>query len=258
MSYDKFMLYRKLEELDVELVTMKNYVNNASSPISINYDLLSKIFWTDDGGFLDNEYDEVVNYWNRAWRSLCDNKGVAFHLGDGYVQVGLLDITDFDNVDKTMSNILSRALGDKRRFLRYENLKDLSRLNLNKLHENGVTYRIIDDAINYINNSITSELKVVSDVRSSIWKDARTSDMIDFFAKELFDAYKWAYDDVVKDLEELVQNPKTHTIAQELLDELNDGFFGIWYNKTIKNNQLLSRISEIAEIRNQLMRKLSE
>lgn len=82
--------------------------------------------------------------------------------------------------------------------------------------------------------------------------------MIDFFAKELFDAYKWAYDDVVKDLEELVQNPKTYTIAQELLDELNDGFFGIWYNKTIKNNQPLSRILEIAEIRNQLMRKLSE
>lgn len=256
MSYDKFMLYRKLEELDVELVKMKNYVNNASSPIIINYDLLSKIFKTDDGGFLDNEYDEVVNYWNRAWRSRCDNKGVAFYLGDGYVRVGLLDITDFDNVDKTMSNILSRALGDKRRFLRYENLKDLSRLNLKKLHENGVTYNVINDVINYINNLTTSELKVVSDVRSSIWKDARTSDMIDFFAKELFDAYKWAYDDVVKDLEELVQNPKTQTPAKELLDELHDGFFGIWYNKTIKNNQSLGRISEMAETRNKLKRLL--
>ena len=155
-----------------------------------------------------------------------------------------------------MSNILSRALGDKHGSLTMADLKDLDRLDLKKLSNNGVTVEVINQAIGYLNNLINIEIHKMYEIWIDITNESFGLELIDFFKRRMVDTYEFAYDDVLVDICELEKHEQTKDVALEIFHELYEGAFGICYNGTIKDKQSLSRISEIAEIRNKLQRLL--
>ena len=260
MSYNEVELFESIEELSTVFRKTRDRVYDVHRLIRVDYDTVSKIFWTDDGGFLDNEYTLAVDSLNRRWSNWCKNTGLAFRREPNGVRIGLLDITDFDNgIEVTMSNILSKALGEKYGSLTMDDLKDLDRLDLKKLSNDGVTVEVINQAIGYLNNLMNVEIHKMYEIWIDITNESFGLELIDFFKRRMVASYKLAYDDVFADICELTKHEQTKDVAQEIFDELYEGaFFGIWYESTIKSKQSLSRILEIAEIRNQLMRKLSE
>lgn len=259
MSYNEVELFKSIEELSTIFRKTRDRVYDVHRLIRVDYDTVSKIFWTDDGGFLDNEYTLAVDFLNRRWSNWCKNTGLAFRREPKGVRIGLLDITDFDNgIEVTMSNILSKALGEKYGSLTVDDLKDLDRLDLKKLSNDGVTVEVINQAIGYLNNLMNVEIHKMYEIWIDITNESFGLELIDFFKRRMVDVYAFAYDDVLVDIFELEKHEQTKDVALEIFHELYEGAFGIWYESTIKSKQPLSRISEIAEIRNQLMRKLSE
>ena len=260
MSYNEVELFKSIEELSTVFRKTRDRVYDVYRLIRVDYDTVSKIFWTDDGGFLDNEYTLTVDSLNRRWSNWCKNTGLVFRREPNGVRIGLLDVTDFDNgIEVTMSNILSKALGDKHVSLTMADLKDLDKLDLKKLSNNGVTVEVINQSIGYLNNLMNVEIHKMYEIWIDITNESFGLELIDFFKRRMVEPYKLAYDDVFEDICELMKYEQTKDAAQEIFDELyEEAFFGIWYESTIKSKQSLSRILEIAETRNQLMRKLGE
>lgn len=139
-----------------------------------------------------------------------------------------------------------------------DDLKDLDRLDLKKLLNDGVTVEVINQAIGYLNNLMNVEIHKMYEIWIDITNESFGLELINFFKRRMVDVYAFAYDDVLVDIFELEKHEQTKDAALEIFHELYEGAFGIWYESTIKSKQSLSRILEIAEIRNQLMRKLSE
>lgn len=258
MSYNEVELLRSIEELSAVLKQTRARLYDGSRLIRVDYDTISKIFWTNDGGFLDSEYTEAVDVLNQRWSNWCKNDGLMFRRESAGVRIGLLDITDFDGgIEATMFNVLSRALGDKSDLLKMTDLENLNELDLKQLSDNGVDVEVINHAIDYLRNSLNSAIDKLYDVWTDITNESFGLELINFFKRRMVDAYKVAYDDVFTDICELMKHEQTKEAAQEIFDELYEGaFYGIWYESIIKSRQSLSRISEIAETRNKLQRLL--
>ena len=258
MSYNEVELLKSIEELSAVLKRTRERLYDGSRLIRIDYDTVSKIFWTDDCGFLDSEYTGAVDVLNQRWNNWCKEAGLIFRREPSGVRIGLLDITDLDNgIESTMSNVLARALGDKSDLLKMADLQNLNELDLKKLSNDGVDAEVINRAIDYLRNSLNSEIDKLYDVWTDITNESFGLELINFFKRRMVDAYKIAYDDVFADICELMKHEQTKDAAQEIFDELYEGaFYGIWYESMIKSKQSLSRILEIAEIRNKLQRLL--
>lgn len=255
MSYNEVELFKSIEELSTVFRKTRDRVYDVHRLIRVDYDTVSKIFWTDDGGFLDNEYTIAVDSLNRRWSNWCKNTGLAFRRESNGVRIGLLDITDFDNgIEVTMSNVLSRALGDKSELLKMTDLQNLNELDLKQLSDNGVGVGVINGAIDYLRNSLNSEIDKLYDVWTDITNESFGLELIDFFKRRMVDSYNFAYDGVVIDIWELTRNEQTKEAAQKIFDEMCRGHFRTWYEGTIKNKQSLGRIYELAEMRNNLQR----
>ena len=56
MSYDEVELFKSIEELSTVFRKTGDKVYDVHRLIQVDYDTVRKIFWTDDGRFLDNEY----------------------------------------------------------------------------------------------------------------------------------------------------------------------------------------------------------
>lgn len=65
MNYKEDKLFKSLEELSSALKEVRARLYDGSRLIRVDYDTISKIFWTDDGGFLDSEYTEAVDFLNK-------------------------------------------------------------------------------------------------------------------------------------------------------------------------------------------------
>lgn len=257
MSYSEVELFNSIKELSIVIRKTRDRVYDVHRLIRVDYDTVSKIFWTEDSGLLDMEYTAAVDSLNRRWSNWCKDSGLAFRREPNGVRIGLLDITDFDNgIEVTMSNIVSRALGDKHGSLTMADLKDLDRLDLKKLSNNGVTVEVINQAIGYLNNLMNIEIHKMYEIWIDITNESFGLELIDFFKRRMVDTYEFAYDDVLVDICELEKHEQTKDVALEIFHELYEGAFGIWYNETVKNKQQLSRILEIAETRNKLQRLL--
>lgn len=116
---------------------------------------------------------------------------------------------------------------------------------------------VINQAIGYLSNLMNVEIHKMYEIWIDITNESFGWELINFFKRRMVESYKLAYDDVFADICELMKHEQTKDAAQEIFDELHEGaFFGIWYESTIKSKQSLSRISEIAEIRNKLQRLL--
>ena len=173
----------------------------------------------------------------------------------GGVRLGLLGITDLDyGIEVTMSNVLSRALGDKSDLLKVTDLQNLNELDLKQLSDNGVGVGVINGAIDYLRNSLNSEIDKLYDVWTDITNESFGLELIDFFKRRMVDSYNFAYDGVVIDIWVLTMNEQTKEAAQNIFDEMCRGHFRTWYEGTIKNKQSLGRIYELAEMRNNLQR----
>lgn len=257
MSYNEVELFKSIEELSTVFRKTRDRVYDVHRLIRVDYDTVSKIFWTDDGGFLDNEYTLAVDSLNGRWSNWCKNTGLVFRRELNGVRLGLLDITDFDTgIEVTMSNVLSKALGEKYSSLTMDDLRDLDRLDLKKLLNDGATVEVINQAIGYLNNLMNVEIHKMYEIWIDITNESFGLELIDFFKRRMAASYKLAYDDVFEDICELMKHEQTKDAALEIFHELYEGAFGIWYESTIKSKQSLSRISEIAEIRNKLQRLL--
>lgn len=257
MSYNEVELLKSIEELATVIRQTRTRLLTASDLVDIDYDTISKIFWTDDGGFLDSEYTEAVDFLHWKWSNWCMQSGLVFRRELNGVRVGLLNITDFDNgLEATMSNILSKALADKSDSLKTSDLQDLDKLNLKKLSDDGVDEEVISRAIEYLSDVVNVNINKIFDIQGDIIRETMNTELIDFFKRRLVSSYKFAYDDVIEDIRELTNHEQTRDVASQLFTELHDGNFGSWYNTTIKNKQSLGRILEIAETRNKLQRLL--
>lgn len=258
MSYNQVELLKSIEELSIVIRKTRDRVYDIHRLIRVDYDTVSKIFWTDDSGLLDMEYTAAVDSLNRRWSNWCKDSGLAFRREPDGVRIGLLDITDFDNgIEVTMSNILSKALGDEHGSLTMADLNNLDGLDLKKLSNDSVTEEVISKAIDYLNNLMDSKIHKMYEVWIDITNESFGLELINFFKRRMVDAYKVAYDDVFADICELMKHEQTKDAAQEIFDELYEGaFYGIWYESIIKSKQSLSRILEIAETRNKLQRLL--
>lgn len=255
MSYHEEELLKSIEELATAMRRTRTRLLTASDLIDVDYDTISKIFWTDDGGFLDGEYTEAVDFLHWKWSNWCEQSGLAFRRELNGVRVGLLNITDFNNgLEATMSNILSKALDDKSDSLKTSDLRDLDKLNLKKLSDDGVDVEVISRAIEYLRNVVNVNINKIFDIQGDIIRDTMNTELIDFFKRRLVSSYKFAYDGVIEDIRELTNHEQTRDIALQLFTELHEGNFGSWYETTIKTKQSLGRISELAEIRNNLQR----
>lgn len=255
MSYNEDGLLNSLEELSLALKEVRARLYDGSRLIRVDYDTISKIFWTDDGGFLDSEYTEAVDFLNKRWSNWCKHDGLMFRRELGGVRLGLLGITDLDDgIEVTMSNVLSRALGDKSELLKMTDLQNLNELDLKQLSDNGVGVGVINGAIDYLRNSLNSEIDKLYDVWTDITNESFGLELIDFFKRRMVDSYNFAYDGVVIDIWELTRNEQTKEAAQKIFDEMCRGHFRTWYEGTIKNKQSLGRIYELAEMRNNLQR----
>lgn len=258
MSYNEDGLLNSLEELSLALKEVRARLYDGSRLIRVDYDTISKIFWADDGGFLDSEYTGAVDFLHQRWDNWCKNDGLICRREPSGVRIGLLNITDFDGgIEATMSNALWKALGDKSDSLGTDDLQNLDELNLKKLSDDGVDVEVINRAIDYLRNSLNSEIDKMYDVWADITNESFGLELVNFFKRRMVDAYKVAYDDVFTDICELMKHEQTKDAAQEIFDELYEGaFYGIWYESIIKSKQSLSRILEIAETRNKLQRLL--
>lgn len=255
MNYKEDKLFKSLEELSSALKEVRARLYDGSRLIRVDYDIISKIFWTDDGGFLDSEYTEAVDFLNKRWSNWCKHDGLMFRRELGGVRLGLLGITDLDDgIEVTMSNVLSRALGDKSELLKMTDLQNLNELDLKQLSDNGVGVGVINGAIDYLRNSLNSEIDKLYDVWTDITNESFGLELIDFFKRRMVDSYNFAYDGVVVDIWELTRNEQTKEAAQKIFDEMCRGHFRTWYEGTIKNKQSLGRIYELAEMRNNLQR----
>lgn len=255
MNYKEDKLFKSLEELSSALKEVRARLYDGSRLIRVDYDTISKIFWTDDGGFLDSEYTEAVDFLNKRWSNWCKHDGLMFRREIGGVRLGLLGITDLDDgIEVTMSNVLSRALGDKSDLLKVTDLQNLNELDLKQLSDNGVCVGVINGAIDYLRNSLNSEIDKLYDVWTDITNESFGLELIDFFKRRMVDSYNFAYDGVVIDIWELTMNEQTKEAAQKIFDEMCRGHFRTWYEGTIKNKQSLGRIYELAEMRNNLQR----
>ena len=237
MSYKEDKLFKSLEELSSALKEVRARLYDGSRLIRVDYDTIGKIFWTDDGGFLDSEYTEAVDFLNKRWSNWCKQDGLMFRREIGGVRLGLLG-------------------GDKSDLLKVTDLQNLNELDLKQLSDNGVGVGVINGVIDYLRNSLNSEIDKLYDVWTDITNESFGLELIDFFKRRMVDSYNFAYDGVVIDIWELTMNEQTKEAAQKMFDEMCRGHFRTWYESTIKNKQPLGRILEIAETRNKLQRLL--